>query len=308
MNTKIDLGGRVVAFSFSPPNDLRRLGFPDKEIERIVEAFCVRIVRANGRVLYGGNLREGNFTARMYDFVSGAYASTAEAGKPKPFLHFLPRPELAATPFDKLRDYLTTFAASVETHVVMSKDTHVTLVARENRIVVRGRGAPIEKLAAAAGFENFITNLPPQTKEEGFTLMRNAQRAVAAARIVIGGKRGDLGVAKDADRYQGAMPGIYEEALTTFTEGKPMVVLAAYGGAARDLSIDLELIDAGLETPYLGPTQKGYGDAREAMRACRDKLSAPDRQAMAGFALREDAEALARDATAWIASRLAAPA
>lgn len=302
MNTKIDFGGRVIAFSFSPPNDLRRLGFPDKEIERIVEAFCVRIVRANGRVLYGGNLREGNFTARMYDFVSGAYASIAEAGKPKPFLHFLPRPELAATPFEKLRDYLTTFAASVETHVVMSKDKHVTLVARENRIVVRDGGAPIAKLADAADYQNFINNLSPQTKEEGLTLMRNAQRSVAAARILIGGKRGDLGVARDADRYQGAMPGIYEE---TFTEAKPMVVLAAYGGAARDLAIDLELIDAGLETPNLGPTQEGYGDAREAMRACRDKISAPDRQAMAGFALREDAEALARDATAWIASRLA---
>ena len=144
----------------------------------------------------------------------------------------------------------------------------------------------------------------PQLKEaEALTAMREASLVLTSARVVIGGKRGDLGVAGDADRYSGKMPGIYEEALNSIAGEKPTFVLGAYGGAARDVAIDLGLIKPEKGVPFLGAAQEGYADARAMMRDMRAKLPPDDRQAMSDFAGREDSEALARDVVDWIVGK-----
>jgi hypothetical protein len=299
-----DLGGRVVAISYSPPYDLRRLGFPDREIDRIVEALCMRIIIGKGRVLYGGHLEPGNVTARMYEFVAAAYAPMAKAGEPKPFLHFLPRGNLDSTPYGELAHELSAFGSFVEMRVEMSRAERVNLIERNGRIEARGAGGRIEKFNDQAALHRYIEARRSEGPERGLTLMRDAQNEIAAARIVIGGKRGDLGVPGDADRFSNEMPGIYEETLPSIRAGKPTAVLGAYGGAARDLAIDLGLIDDKLGTPYLGALQNGYEDARVAMRALRDKPGDEDRKAMSDFALREDSEDLARDVVEWIAATI----
>jgi hypothetical protein len=45
------------------------------------------------------------------------------------------------------------------------------------------------------------------------------------------------------------MPGIVEEAILTLESGKPLVVLGAFGGAARDVAIALGLLDAADRVP-----------------------------------------------------------
>lgn len=45
-----------------------------------------------------------------------------------------------------------------------------------------------------------------------------------------------MGVLSDpADAYEGAMPGIVEQAILTLEAAKPLIVLGAFGGASRDI-------------------------------------------------------------------------
>ena len=134
--------------------------------------------------------------------------------------------------------------------------------------------------------------------------MRAPARKLTKARIVLRGKRGGLGVAAGRDRFDGAMPGIYEETLSSVDAHTPFVLLGAYGGAARDIAIDLGLIGYDREVPYLGEMQPEYRDARAKMCEARHRSPAIDREMMATIVLREDCEDLGRDIVAMLAHRL----
>ena len=129
------------------------------------------------------------------------------------------------------------------------------------------------------------------------TTMRLAQGELVNARICFGGKRGDLGVPTERDRFHGTMPGLYEETMGALKGGVPTIVLGAYGGAARDIAIDLDLMDEKAGTPYLGEVQEGYLAARRMMRELRYSLLPDHREVLSRFANRDDTEILARDVT-----------
>jgi hypothetical protein len=308
MSSPHDLDGRVVALSTSPPNDAGRLGFPASEYDRVVFNLCARVMRARGRILYGGHLREGSLTAQMYEYVAKAYAPPPTSDgpdPPKPFVHLLPLSEFRKVNFARLRDAQTNFGSFVETRIVLAADRYVSLGRRSGALLAR-EGAGGDRETMISGQKQLLAfgkKLSQLTEAEALTAMREASLVLTAARIVIGGKRGDLGVAGDADRYSGKMPGIYEEALNSIGEGKPTFVLGAYGGAARDVAIDLGLIDAAKGVPFLGAAQESYADARARMRDVRAKLAPDNLQAMSDFACREDSEALARDVVDWIVGK-----
>ena len=308
MSRSFELGDRIIALSASPPNDIGRLGFPTTEFDRIVFDLCARIVRYGGRVLYGGHLREGSLTAQMYEYAAKAYAPQSlvdEADRLKPFLHLLPLCEFRRTNFARLRESQTNFGSFVETRLVLSDDRHATLGRRHNAIVTREGDKAETTISKQTQLVAFAKTLPKIDEKSALTAMRVAASRLVGARIVIGGKRGDLGASSYADRFDGEMPGVYEETLSSIRDSKPTVVLGAYGGAARDVAIDLGLVDEAHHTPYLGEVQAGCDEARTKMRDLRTKLEPADRDAMAGFVLREDSEDLARDVVEWIASRLA---
>jgi hypothetical protein len=63
----------------------------------------------------------------------------------------------------------------------------------------------------------------------------------------MGGKMGIIHIVDD--QYDGTMPGVAEGALLTLKNGKPLVTLAAFGGATRDIAIALGLLPASAATP-----------------------------------------------------------
>jgi hypothetical protein len=294
----------------SPPAGLARLGFPESEFDRVMFELCMRIIRAGGRVLYGGHLREGSRTSRMFEFLASAYATGVLKDGPsrdKPCLHLLPLSEFRRVSVARLLDDQKSFGSFLETRVVLGGDEFVTFSRRSDAVLARRNGDKPdrgERLASADDLSKFLSALPELPEPRALSLMRDAARRLTAARIVLGGKRGDLGVEGGADRFAGSIPGIYEEALLSIETGVPTVVLAAYGGAARDVAIDLGLIGEGLRAPFKGETQRGYQEARDQMMRLRDRLPIEAKEAMASFAIREDAEDLARDAVSWIACRL----
>jgi hypothetical protein len=61
----------------------------------------------------------------------------------------------------------------------------------------------------------------------GLTAMRDMMTQVSNARIVLGGR---------VENFKGKMPGIAEEALSSFKAKKPLFLLGGFGGCAGDIS------------------------------------------------------------------------
>ena len=302
------LGGRVVALSMSPANDLARLGYPPREFEQIAFELALRVVRAGGRVSHGGHLQEGSLLVETVDYLAATYR--VEAGADKPLLHLLAQSELASTSFARLAGSLARLRAFAETIVPLAGGGSLGLSGRRSTdesgaavdtVTVRRDGGPAETVRSQAELDALAGSLPAATVPGALRAMREAQVRLSAARIAIGGRRGDLGTANDA--FSGAMPGIYEEALIAIDAGQPVLFLGAFGGAARDAAIDLGLLPEAERVPLRGAMQDGVAEARAQMQARRDLIPADRRAALAQFAARDDCEELARDAVAWIAAQ-----
>jgi SLOG cluster2 len=70
------------------------------------------------------------------------------------------------------------------------------------------------------------------------------------------------------------MPGILEEAILTLAHGQALVILGAFGGAARDLAIALNLLEPSARVAR-GPQHPSYDRALEEARTVADRI--PDR-------------------------------
>ena len=92
---------------------------------------------------------------------------------------------------------------------------------------------------------------------------------MVTGRVVMGGRMGVMD--QPGDRYEGKMPGIVEEAILTLADGQPLVVLGAFGGAARDLAIALRLLDPSARVAR-GPQLPSYDQALEEVRALADRI------------------------------------
>lgn len=316
MSPPPSLSGKVIALSMSPPNDLIRLGYPMSEFDRLVFELALHIVRAGGKVLYGGHLRDGSLTVAMFEHIAGAYGTLPEADDgERPFLHFLPFNEFRDTPFPRLVELLARFRSFVETRVILPGDG--SFRPRVKRLlddaVEGGQGLEIRPIArprdallitGQSGLAGFAGLQEAASDADYLSLMRQAQAAVDG-RIVLGGKRGDGGVADDADRYSGAMPGICEEVNATIERGSPVAVLAAFGGAGRDVAVELGVLEEDERTPFLGGKQDGVEGAWQMIRDKAGALDSSARTAMSAFAHRDDSEMLARDVVRWLARSLA---
>jgi hypothetical protein len=303
----------MIGLSMSPPNDLIRLGYPKREFERLVFELVLRIVRAGGRVCYGGHLRPESLLVEIVDHLAGAYASeSAPALTAKPLLHLLPLSELRKTPFDRLASLLVQFRPFAETRVPLSATDHLHLNvgralaeggAGEEIAVVRlqhGDNGKSITLRNQNELDEHLAAFASVADAEALRIMREAVALVVDVRIVFGGKRGDLGVADGADAFGGNMPGIYEEALIALDTGRAVLCLAAFGGAARDAAADLGLIEEGQVVPMIGESQAGVDEAHRQMRERRSAIADGHRDKLREFATRNDTELLARDLVAWI--------
>ncbi len=297
----------VFALSCSPPADIGRLGMPAREFEHLVFEFAMRIVRFQGRVLYGGNLQVGGLTGQIFDHLAGAYTNGLwrRDGAARPFMHLLAVSELRQTPFERLQETLRAFGSFVEIRVVLDVDrTPLLGLAGNGLMLLPPAPERMQLVPDAAAYGGFLSTLPSTSVADALSVMRQAVERLADGRIVAGGKRGDLGVVNNADRYSGKMPGIAEEVLLSIDGGTPTAILAAYGGAARDVAIDLGILHESAKVPFLGAQQAENEQAHLRCHAVRSLIPPDNLAALAEFATREDTELLARDVVAWLAGKI----
>lgn len=280
------LSGKLVALSVSDSPDRARLGLPAREVDRALFSICTVIVRSGAKIVYGGNLDLDGLTFSMFRHLAGAYVAPQEA----PFVHIIPEPVFRRTPFDALVHALREGASVVETHAHIDGDL-VPLRAVEDGLRI-GRGASGIRLRSDGEFKSWLSVKPELNTASAFSAAREAMTRLSDARVVLGGKMGLLNDPRDA--YEGAMPGIIEEALLALAANLPLVPLGAFGGAARDVAIALELLAPGERIPR-GEQAQTYASSLALLATYRDKIPVELRPALASLADDDRGEPMAYD-------------
>tara|TARA_B100002003_G_scaffold30629_4_gene25673 strand:+ start:3943 stop:4821 length:879 start_codon:yes stop_codon:yes gene_type:complete len=272
-----ELEGRTVAISVSDAPDRGRLGFPHREVDRALLSTCTALVRAGAEIAYAGHLDPEGYTFKIFRHLAGAYAGSRET----PFRHFVPEPVAREARYADLLAVLDEGRAVVRTEIARG-DTFVPARPSGGRIRLDS-----EFVADDVQLEKWFAAVAPRSVPDGFGTARRMMSALVDARIVMGGR---MGVLSDPhDTYQGAMPGIVEEAIVTLEAGKPLVVLGAFGGAARDVAIALGLLDAEQEVPR-GEQNATYWPSIERVASLRDRIPGELRPFLAAVADDDRAE------------------
>lgn len=231
------LKGRLVGISIGDAPDRARLGFPQREIDRALLSSCTALVREGAEIAYAGHLDPAGYTFKIFRHLASAYAGSRET----PFRHFIPEPVARAASYVNLLNVLSEGRGVVRTEIARG-DAFV--LARPGGGGIRlGDGV----VSNDKELGDWFAAVPDRSAAKGFSVARRLMSERVDARVIMGGKMGVL--SDPGDAYQGAMPGVIEEAITTLEADKPLVVLGAFGGAARDVAIALELLSPGFEVP-----------------------------------------------------------
>lgn len=113
----MDLENRQIAISISSAPDLARLGYPQREVDRVMLSLCTTLVRAGARIVYGGNLDVAGLTFKIFRHLAQAYGVR---GPRAPFVHVVPEPVLRRVDFEDLAAMMREARGTVETVVALA--------------------------------------------------------------------------------------------------------------------------------------------------------------------------------------------
>lgn len=271
-----ELAGLKIALSVSDASDRGRLGFPSREIDRALLTICTVLVRGGAEIIYAGNLSPTQHTFKIFRHLAGAYAGSRELA---PFVHIIPEPIARRTTFDALHDALRE-SGSIARSAICIEDQLVPIRASGDDILI-GSKPTRQRLTLAREWDEWLAGHKRAETAEAYTQARKAVSAVADARVVLGGKMGVLD--RPDDQYEGTSPGIAEEAIMTLALGRPLVVLGAFGGAARDVAISLGLMASDKRVPR-GEQQPGYVPAMLEIVSLANRIPSEVRSSLAEIA------------------------
>jgi len=210
------LAGKSIALSASETADLGRLGFVQAHFHLALAEITRCVLVAGGAFAYGGHLKPGGLTSFLINELE------RYGRKDQSFMICLcwhVHRGMSLADLDQNRHLLGLFGRLV-------------LLDLEGEELASGnsdRTSAPETIADDA------------TKSKGLTSLRRFMAKKTAGRVVIGGKRSG---------FEGAMPGLIEEALTTLEAGGALYVVGGFGGVAVDIARALD-IDDGSWLPVL---------------------------------------------------------
>lgn len=264
----LDLRGRIIALSAGNPGDILSLGLWEEHIQEILVRLLRPLLQAQASLLYGGGMPKSfrperpwdesiNFTAvllqlllsdrdtgqghldppRLYVPVPCQKRSTINASIVAQwsdvctFVHVTPedsgisREELVASapikPDDESRKYLTDAEKRKQDEEFVEKSASFA----ESQCALEARAYSAMRRKICDTKRPLTCQLPdrpdPKVPES------NVRTINPFVHILIGGK---------PTEFSGIMPGIFEEALYAFDAGKPVFIIAEYGGAAATLA------------------------------------------------------------------------
>ena len=198
------LNGRNIAISVSVNEDLEKNGFSEQHLNDISIEIARYIIANDGTAMYGGDLRVGGFTY-YFSELSNQYKKPDD--KSFKFINYFVFPTTKALTRDVRIDF-------------QSKQISIKEIESPKGVIVDNDKEYIP----------FVNNEDRFTLCECFKKMRDQMAKDCQARVLVGGK---------ISNYLGYMPGVIEEALSTFLESKPVFLIGGFGGATAKL---IELI------------------------------------------------------------------
>jgi hypothetical protein len=190
------LSGVTLGLSVSESADLARLGLSPRHCELAVAELARAIIIAGGNIIYGGRLGAGTFTDILLDEVA-RYGDARRA-----LTICLADSEHRDLTDQQLRNHRSRLSMSAEI-VCLDPD-----------------GNSINRPGAD------LTHPAPDAATALSAARRHITRS-CDARVVVGGR---------LTGYQGAMPGVVEEALLSLEAKQPLYVAGGFGGAAAAIA------------------------------------------------------------------------
>lgn len=211
MRKRKSLTGDVVAISISESPDMAILGLAKEHIDDAMAEVSRHLLAMDAQVIYGGDLRAKGFTEILFELVS-RYSREVDSGGQKIYArNFLAWPVHVNLSIEELKQASQDLEDIAEL-VCLTADAKIMTASEREKHSKR-----------------------PTRDDEwsvGLTAMRNMMAQISNARIVLGGR---------VENFKGKMPGIAEEALSSFKAKKPLFLLGGFGGCAGDISAILDL-------------------------------------------------------------------
>ncbi|MEP3476414.1 MAG: hypothetical protein ABJN57_09365 [Hyphomicrobiales bacterium] len=242
-NNVTPLAGKTIAISISSAPDMNILGFPSSEVDNVLFRLCTAIIRAGGRILYGGNLDPDGYTFKIFEYIKTAYT------KPKdklPFIHLIAEPVFIHNKYEDLLETLNKTETVSQAFIILDNEVTGQLLCMDKEIWIRDDAGHCERLGQNR-FKEIKDNFDAKKTAMAFSRMREIAITLSDARIIMGGKMGIIG--NTADQYSGKIPGIAEETIYSLQNQQPIVLLGAYGGVSRDIAIELGLMKREVQVP-----------------------------------------------------------
>ncbi|MEM1106952.1 MAG: hypothetical protein AAGH87_11245 [Pseudomonadota bacterium] len=211
-----------------------------------------------GRLIYGGEVQfENNLTQRVFQDLSDAYRVQERQSNEPPYINILAygawhgtEPGAHYVVPTALHQHVMDLGEDGAVLLVLPDDTLVGLQActdtaaglypevnGEGGLAAKALGNPDLRDLKAGGFQRLYDALgaasdSPRDRFASYNRMRARMATYEDARIVIGGT-----VGQNSTEY----PGIMQEASCSIREGKLLVPLGGFGGAAHDVAVALGL-------------------------------------------------------------------
>ncbi|WP_027579337.1 hypothetical protein [Bradyrhizobium sp. Ai1a-2] len=281
---------RAIAISIGNSPDREKLGFPEREVQRVLLTICTALIRESCTILYAGDLRPGGYTLTMFKFLTGTYAGQGVT----PFINVLPEPVVRRLNFQMLMD--SARAAHGVAKIMLAAGGALHPVQRiGGDLLIGERGADRQTIRDQAQLSTWLAQHPVAGTADGFSFARQAVTSMVQGRVAMGGKMGVIGRAND--QYEGSMPGIAEEAILSIEAGHAFIPLAAFGGATRDVAVALGLLLPDAKTPR-GEQAPSYSQAMDRLQQLQDRIPAPQFPRLQRLANNDSAEDLAQEVLA----------
>jgi len=195
------LSGVRIAISASESPDLLRLGLVETHFRLALAEIARSVLVSGGKLAYGGHLEPDGYTAMLMKELH----RYGRRDRPlRIYLAWQEHRKLAKADFEKQVDDLGLFGE------IVCLDLDGKPVAWGN-----GRGVDPEPVSDAT------------VRMQALSALRVHMAQNENGRVVIGGKR---------TGFEGAMPGVLEEAIDSVANGQPLYVAGGFGGVAADIA------------------------------------------------------------------------
>lgn len=220
------LKGRAIGISISESPDTAPLGLSQPHLQDAMTEVARHLLAMGCRLIYAGDHRMGGFTELLFELVARHRRNDQLADQQAVVVNYL------AWPSHTRMHRAELFKA----FKLLEGNAELICLSREGEIL------PWPLVLK--------TKAQDEPWAEGLTAMRRFVSDQIIARIVLGGR---------VEGFNGAMPGIAEEALMSLRIGQPLYLLGGFGGCTRDI---IEAI--GLAAPW-APLDRNW-DGRDEFR------------------------------------------